>query len=217
MRQPGMPRRAGGERAVSAQRQLHVSRIKPHPANVRDDLGDLGGLVTSILQHGILQPLVVEPQPAGSGQFVIIAGHRRYAAAKKAGLDMVPVVIRDRGDAQPEELMLVENLQRADLNPIDKAEAMGALRRKNYSVARIASSIGLSEATVYNYLALLDLDESSRDKIRDGKLFAADALAGIRRVRKRDRARNGKAAIGPAWEPDHFTPQHGLARKAKAL
>lgn len=91
-----------GYLAAATARTLHVSRLRPHPGNVREDLGDLSGLVTSILQHGILQPLVVEPQPLSPGQFLIIAGHRRYAAARKAGLDMVPVVFRDAGEWEPD-------------------------------------------------------------------------------------------------------------------
>jgi len=204
--------------AVSAQRMLHVSRIRPHPRNVRDDLGDLDGLVTSVLQHGILQPLVVEPQPLSAGQFLIIAGHRRFAAARKAGLDMVPVVIREAGEAEPEELMLVENLQRADLNPMDRAEAMGKLKARGYSVTRIASGIGLSEQTVYQCLALLNLDEKSRQKIRDGDVSASVAIAAIRETRKRQRKREGRPQMGPGeWEPDHFTARHPLAKKARTL
>jgi ParB family chromosome partitioning protein len=206
---------------VSQQKFLHVSRIRPHPGNVRDDFGDLSGLAESIRAHGILQPIVVEPRPLGGGQFQIIAGHRRFAAARRAGLDAVPVVFSSRADGtEPEELMLVENLQRADLNPIDKAKALGALRRKGYTVARICASIGLSDATVYNYLALLELDAASQEKIRAGAVSAADALDGIRRLRKQRRKREGKPQMGPGdaqWEPDHFTGQHPLARKAKAL
>lgn len=204
--------------AVSA-KVLHVSRIKPHPRNVRDDLGDLSGLVESIKAHGILQPLVVEPQPLGSGQFIIIAGHRRYAAAKRAGLDMVPVIIRELAEGtEPEELMLVENLQRADLNPMDKAEAMGALRKKGYSAARIATSIGVSDQSVYNYLLLLDLAPRSQQQVRDGILSTADALGGIRRARKTQRKREGKPPMGSGeWEPDHFTGTHSLAKKAAAM
>lgn len=198
---------------------LHVSRVRPHPSNVREDLGDLSGLVASIRAHGILQPIVVEDQPLGGGQFQIIAGHRRYAAAKKAGLDMVPVVFAQAAeDTEPEELMLVENLQRSDLNPIDKAKAFGALRKKGYSVARICASVGVSDATVYTYLSLLDLDAASQEKVRAGHVSASDAVAGIRRLRKAQRQRQGKPQMGPGeWEPDHFTRQHPLAKKARAL
>ena len=69
------------------QQHLHVSRLTPHPANVRDDLGDLTDLADSIRENGILQPIVVQSVPAGGGQFQIVAGHRRYAAARKAGLE----------------------------------------------------------------------------------------------------------------------------------
>lgn len=176
---------------------LHVSRLHPHPGNVRDDLGDLAGLAESIRVHGILQPIVVEPVPLGGAQFQIVAGHRRYAAARKAGLDTVPVVFREkREDVEPEELMLVENLQRADLNPMDKAEAMGKLRAKGYTAPRIAASIGLSEPTVYSYLMLLDLDEKSRQKIRRGEVAASTAMTAIRETRKRQRKRQGKPQMG---------------------
>jgi ParB family chromosome partitioning protein len=114
--------------------------------------------------------------------------------------------------------MLVENLQRADLNPVDKAKAFGALRKKGYSVARICASVGVSDATVYTHLSLLDLDPASLEKIRAGDVSATDAVAGIRRLRKRQRTREGKAAAGPGeWEPDHFSIQHPLARKAAAV
>src|ERR1700733_9465237 len=153
------------------QQHLHVSRLTPHPANVRDDLGDLTDLADSIREHGILQPIVVQSVPAGGGQFQIVAGHRRYAAARKAGLDMVPVVIRDSAEpAKVVELMLVENLQRADLNPMDKAEAMGKLRSHGYSTLDIAKAIGVSDATVYQFLSLLRLDKPSQDKIRAGEV-----------------------------------------------
>lgn len=204
---------------MSNLRHLHVSRIKPHPGNVRDDLGDLSGLVESIKAHGILQPIVVEPVPLGGSQYQIIAGHRRYAAAKRAGLDMVPVTFREaREDVEPEELMLVENLQRADLNPMDKAEAMGKLKAKGYTVPRIAASIGLAEPSVYQYLTLLTLDEASRAKVRAGDVAMSTVTAAIREARQRQRKREGRPQMGPGeWEPDHFTSQHPLAKKAKAM
>jgi ParB family chromosome partitioning protein len=203
---------------VNDRKMLHVSRVRSHPGNIRGDLGDLSGLVASIRVHGILQPIVVEDQPLPSGQFQIIAGHRRFEAAKKAGLDVVPVVFAHAaGHSEPEELMLVENLQRADLNPIDKARAYGKLRGKGYSVARICARVGVSDATVYTYLALLDLDKASQEKVRSGEVSASDAVAGIRRLRKQRRAREGKPRVGPEWEPDQFTARHPLAKKAQAL
>jgi ParB family chromosome partitioning protein len=206
---------------TASKHYAHISRLHPHPDNIRDELGDISGLAASVAVHGILQPVVVEHHPDKPGHYQIIAGHRRFAAAKRARLEMVPIAFRqaakDSPAAEPEELMLVENCQRADLNPMDKAEAMGKLRKKGYSNIRIARSIGLSDATVGYYLSLLDLDVKSQEAIRRGDLSASDGVSAVRRVRAKDRKRDGRPAMGPVWEPDHFTSQHPLARKARAL
>jgi ParB family chromosome partitioning protein len=201
----------------TAARLVHVSRIHPHPDNVREDLGDLRDMVASVKAHGILQPLIVEAHPELPGAYQLLAGHRRLAAAKQARVEQVPVMIRSGHASQPEELMLVENCQRADLNPMDKAEAMGKLRAKGYSNIRIAQSIGMSDATVSYYLSLLVLDPKAQEQIRRGQLSANEAVGIVRRVRAKTRQREGKPAAGPVWEPDHFTGQHPLARKARAL
>jgi ParB family chromosome partitioning protein len=214
----GQPQPA--ERAAAAPGQLGalISRVHPHPGNIRSELGDLDEMAASIRAHGILQPVAVEPHPARAGHWQVIAGHRRLEAAKLAGLDVVPITLREPDGALPAELMLIENLHREGLNAIDKAEAMGALRDAGYSVARIAASIGLAEGTVYHYLSLLDLDDKSRRYVRDGRISASDAVAGIRRARKRQRKKEGRAPMGGGlWEPDHFTGQHPLARRAAAL
>jgi ParB family transcriptional regulator, chromosome partitioning protein len=204
---------------TAQQPYVHVDRIHPHPDNVREDLGDLTEMAASIRAHGVLQPLTVEPHPGKPGHYLIIAGHRRYAAARRAGRDQLPIAVRQsRADVAPEELMLVENLHRADLNPMDKAEAMGALKARGYTAIRIARSTGLTDSTVSFYLALLELAPSAKAKVRSGSLSAADAVAAVRRVRRQRRASDGKPATGGTeWEPDHFTAQHPLARKARAL
>jgi ParB family chromosome partitioning protein len=205
--------------AADGQARAHVSRVHPHPDNIRSELGGLAEMAASIAAHGILQPLAVEPHPARAGHWQVIAGHRRLEAAKLAGLNVVPITLRPPEDGTlPVELMLIENLHREGLNPVDKAEAMGALRDAGYSVARISQSIGLAEGTVYYYLSLLDLDDKSRQRVRDGLLTAADAVAGIRRARKKQRKKEGRVPVGGGmWEPDHFTGQHPLARRAAAL
>ena len=199
-----------------------ISRIFPHPSNVRDDLGDLAGITDSVKAHGILQPLLVQPHPQKDGCYIVLAGHRRLEAARRAGLQEVPVTIRHGVKYETAlELMLVENLQRADLNPMDKAEAMGQLKMRGHSVIRIAEAIGLSDAAVYQYLALLELDQSSREKVRAGELTKSDAFEAVTRTRKRRRAaggmKNRSAAVASTWEPDHFTWDHPLARKAAGL
>lgn len=199
----------------------HISQLHPHPDNVRDDLGDISELAASIAAHGILQPVVVEHHPSKGGHYQIIAGHRRFAAAKRARLEMVPIAFRQSPAGvteHPEELMLIENCQRRDLNPMDKAEAMGKLRKRGMTAAQIARSIGLTDSTVGYYLSLLDLDVKAQERVRAGGLSAADAVAAVRRTRQRSRAKEGKPAMGGGeWEPDHFTRQHPLARKAQAL
>jgi ParB family chromosome partitioning protein len=215
---PGTAQAPEGQ-AAGGQGTALISRVHPHPGNIRSAIGDIEEMAASIRAHGIIQPIAVEPHPARAGHWLVIAGHRRLEAAKLAGLDVVPITLRQPEDGTlPAELMLIENLHREGLNPIDKAEAMGALRDAGYSVARISQSIGLAEGTVYYYLSLLDLDDKSRRHVRDGRVSAADAVAGIRRARKQRRKKEGRApAGGGMWEPDHFTGQHPLARRAAAL
>ncbi len=162
---------------------------------------------------------MVQPHPQIEGAYQVLAGHRRLAAARLASRDQVPVVIRGPPPGVAvEELMLVENCHRRDLSPMDKAQAMGALRAHGYTAARIARSIGLAESTVSFYLTLLDLAPAAQAKVRSGELSAADAVAAMRQVRKRHRARDGKPTMGGGeWEPDHFTTRHPLAKKARAM
>lgn len=211
---PGSP----GE-ALPGGRQDHalISRVHPHPGNIRAELGDLEETAASIVAHGILQPLTVEPMPGMPGHWRVIAGHRRLAAARAAGLKAVPITVRQSDGAEPEELMLIENCHRRDLSLIDKAEAMGSLKSKGYSVAKIARSTGFAEGTVYSYLALLDLDDKTRAMVRDGRLSSTDALMGVRRARRQQRKKAGKPAVGPVWEPDYLNGTHPLARKASQM
>jgi ParB family chromosome partitioning protein len=213
------PAPAGPEGSLPAggQDQALISRVHPHPRNIRAEIGDLEETAASIVAHGILQPLTVEPMPGIPGHWRVIAGHRRLAAAKAAGLKSVPITVRQPDGSEPEELMLIENCHRRDLSIIDKAEAMGSLKAKGYSVAKIARSTGFAEGTVYSYLALLDLDDRTRAMVRDGRLSTVDALAGVRAARKKQRKKAGKEAVGPFWEPDYLNGTHPLARKASQM
>lgn len=196
-------------------RPVHVSRLVPNPGNIRHDLGDLADLTASIRAQGILQPLVAEPRP--DGKYTVLAGHRRLAAAKRAGLETVPVTIRRAtgGTAKAIEVMLVENCQRKDLGPIERAEAMGELRDRGYTVTAIARAIGLTVSTVSTALALLDLDAGSRERVRNGIVKAGDAMAAVRRTRKAQRGGGtGRPAhVGDPW----FSDRHRLARTVRAM
>jgi ParB family chromosome partitioning protein len=196
---------------------LRIDRIEPHPANVREDLGDLGDLARSVRRQGILQPLIVQPHPDRESRYRIIAGHRRFEAARLAGLNAVPVIIRHGvGDDQVLELMLVENCQRRELNAMERAEALGALTNRGYTQDQIARQVGKSISWVSYYLVLLDLDAASQEKVRSGELAVTKAIEAVRRTRHKTRKKAGGTADF-AWEPDYLAATHPLARKAKRL
>src|SRR5438046_5759280 len=149
--------------------QISLGSVVPSPLQPRKDFGReaLQELIDSIRQHGIIQPLIVRlaaASPSGGGQvgarFELIAGERRWRAAQEAGLTQVPVIIRSASDMEVLELSLIENLQRADLNPIE--EAQGYARFANEFGMRqeeIAQKVGRSRAAVANAMRLLDLPE----------------------------------------------------------
>jgi len=162
---------------VSADRNLPVELIGPNPRNPRrhfaeDELEDLS---QSIREHGVVQPVVVRPVENG-GRYEIIAGERRWRAAQKAGLAEVPVIVRDVSDRVALELAIVENVQRADLNPLE--EALGyqqLIEEHGYSQADLGQVIGKSRSHVANTLRLLRLPESVRTMLVDGALSAGHA------------------------------------------
>ncbi len=162
--------------------EVDIGLVVPSKANPRQhfDEADLASLTDSVKTHGILQPLVVLRQGVG---FEILAGHRRYLAAKAAGLARVPVVIRDDTDPQHvAEMRLVENIQRADLNPIELAEAYQRLIESHgLTHDDLASRVNKDRSSITNALRLLGLPERLRDEVVAGRLSAGHAkiLAGI--------------------------------------
>jgi ParB family chromosome partitioning protein len=162
---------------------ISVSRLSPNRFQPRSDFNDTGmeELTESIRQQGIVQPVVVTP---GEGEsYTIIAGERRWRAAQRAGLEEVPVVVKSvDDDRQLLELALVENLQRADLNAIEEAEAFRSLQQAfGLSQEQIGVQVGRSRAAISNALRLLGLPEEIQDMMRDGSLTAGQArpLLGI--------------------------------------
>lgn len=155
---------------------LAVTELEPNRFQPRADFDQKGlaELAESIKSQGIIQPLVVT---RSGDSFVIVAGERRWRAAQRAGLSEVPVVVREiDGDQQLLELALVENLQRADLNAIEEAEAFRSLgQRFGLSHEEIGRRVGKSRATVTNALRLLRLPPEIIDMLRDGRLNAGQA------------------------------------------
>lgn len=191
---------------------LKVELLTAHPDNIREDLGDLTDLARSIREHGILQPITVTERRLGG--FLILAGHRRLGAALLAGLDVVPVIIRHDVDDPTEHvvLMLVENVQRRDLSPVEKAEAFGALRNRGLTIADISRRTGVRQSTISTLLSLLELDDESREHVRNGQINAGDAVAAVRQVRQAQRASRGTPVRGRpvVVEPPHFDVTHPL-------
>lgn len=162
---------------VSELRHIALSVIEPdadQPRKVFDE-ETIGELAASIREHGLLQPIVVAPHR--SGTFVIVAGERRFRAAKLAGLKTVPALVRTLSDQHKLELSLIENLQRRDLTAIETATAYLKLRDQfNLSLEEIGRRVGgKSVAAVSNTMRLLRLPQSVRQAILDGKLTEGQA------------------------------------------
>jgi ParB family chromosome partitioning protein len=162
---------------VAADRNLPIELISANPRNPRRHFaeGELDDLSQSIREHGIVQPVVVRPVDNGS-RYEIIAGERRWRAAQKAGLVEVPAIVRDVSDRVALELAIVENVQRADLNPVEEAFGYQQLIDDHgYSQADLGQVIGKSRSHVANTLRLLRLPESVRTMLVDGVLSAGHA------------------------------------------
>ncbi|KKS92569.1 MAG: chromosome segregation DNA-binding protein, chromosome partitioning protein, ParB family [Parcubacteria group bacterium GW2011_GWC1_43_12] len=157
---------------------VEVSKVKPNPHQPRMEMDpiSLKDLAESIKQHGILQPLIatkiVKESPHGQDvEYQLIAGHRRYEASKMIGLSHVPVIIRDITEQQKLELALVENLQRSDLNAIERAKAFKELQEEfNLTHEEIAEKVGKSREAVTNTLRLLNLPKAIQSAVESGRI-----------------------------------------------
>jgi len=162
--------------------QVDLASIVPSPLQPRKDFAAeaLSELVESIRQHGIIQPLVVRPV---GGRHELIAGERRWRAAQAAGLSKVPIITRTASDLEVLELSLIENLQRADLNPIEEAVAYARLANEfGMRQEDIAQKVGRSRASVANSMRLLDLHQQVQTWLTQGLLSVghAKALLGLK-------------------------------------
>lgn len=184
---------ASVEAVTGVPKQLAIEAIEPNREQPRKHFDDerMRELADSILAQGIIQPIVVTPLHAslsgaapGQARYQIIAGERRWRAAQLAGLHEVPVVIRDTPEAERLELALVENLQRADLDPIEEARAYEALiDMHGYSHADLARRVGKERSSVANTVRLLKLPPKVQEMIVGGQLSMghARALLGLER------------------------------------
>jgi ParB family transcriptional regulator, chromosome partitioning protein len=169
---PALEPAAGGALLVPA------GSIRPNPRQPRKDFSDveLQELADSIREHGILQPLIVTRGPGD--EYTLIAGERRLQASRRAGLDRVPVLVREASDMQRLELALIENVQRADLSPLETADAYHQLADEfNLSHEDIAKRVGKSRVAVTNTLRLLKLPERARQALAAGQITEGHARA----------------------------------------
>lgn len=162
----------------SPYRLLPIHKVEPNRNQPRQDFDDeeLNELAESITLHGVIQPLTV--RELGNGYFQIIAGERRWRAARIAGLDEVPVVVVEADDRKVMELALIENLQRQDLNPMEEAMGYQSLMQEyGMTQEEAAARVGKSRPAVANALRLLSLCPEVMEKVRSGELTAGHARA----------------------------------------
>jgi len=164
--------------SASGVTQVAVDLIQRNPRQPREkfDITELDNLAASIREHGVIQPLIVAP--GKNGVYVLIAGERRLQASRKAGLKTVPVVIRNATDQQLLELAIIENVQRADLNAIEEAEAYQNMSKEfKMSHETIAQRVGKSRVAVTNTLRLLDASAAVKQALVDNRITEGHARA----------------------------------------
>lgn len=171
---------AAAEKIQRDIRKVPIEHLTPNPRNPRKTFTDkdLDDLTESLKAKGIVQPILVRPAAGKQNRYEIIAGERRWRAAQKAGLHDAPIVVRDVTDQEALELAIIENVQRADLNPIEEAMGYDQLTEEfSYSQGELAKVIGKSRSHVANTMRLLKLPNSVKDYLAEGLLTAGHARA----------------------------------------
>lgn len=190
---------------------ISLDDLHPSPNNIRETLTGIEELAASMREVGLIQPLVVQRIPGRPG-FQIVAGHRRHAAAKHLGMRDVLCIIRR--DLLPDEellAMLIENGQRAGLDPVEEARALNRLKQMGLSDSAIGTKIGRNQAYVSNRLVLLSLPVEEQEQLRAGAVTigAATAQARVTSGRTRPAAKGKKSA-------QYLSVHHGLATRARS-
>ncbi|CDM64806.1 ParB/RepB/Spo0J family partition protein [Pyrinomonas methylaliphatogenes] len=205
-----------GRGPVPVGRLIAVDRLYPNPDQPRVEIGDLTELIASVREKGILEPLLVRPSNERPGYWMIIAGERRWRAAREAGLREVPCIELEVDDRAVAEIALIENLQRKDLTPWEEADGLLALsERFGYTHEEIARKVGKSRSTVTEALSIATLPPEIRERCRRADITSKSLLLQIvrqpdeeamrrmvdeiiRRGMTRDEARAARRASGAA-------------------
>jgi ParB family chromosome partitioning protein len=189
-----------GEHDGPELRELHVEVVAPNPDQPRKRFDEeaLQALADSIKERGVLQPVLVRPRPGGS--YELVAGERRWRAARLAGLETLPALVQQRDDAQSLEAALVENMAREDLNPIEAARAVaGLVEELGLTREEVGRRVGRSRVAVSNLLRLLDLPDEAVALVEDGSLTEGHGRALLLADDHADRRRIARAAVQGGW------------------
>jgi ParB family transcriptional regulator, chromosome partitioning protein len=189
-----------GEHDGPELREVHVELVAPNPDQPRKRFDDeaLQALADSIKERGVLQPVLVRPRPGGS--YELVAGERRWRAARLAGLETLPALVQQRDDAQSLEAALVENMAREDLNPIEAARAVaGLVEELGLTREEVGRRVGRSRVAVSNLLRLLDLPDEAVALVEDGSLTEGHGRALLLADDHADRRRIARAAVQGGW------------------
>lgn len=170
----------GADQAKPNDLMVPIERIVPNPDQPRRrfDADLLDDLAASIREKGIIQPLIVRIKPGDVGLYEIVAGERRWRAAQKANLHQIPVIVRAFDDTEVLEIAIIENIQRADLNPVEEAAGYAQLMTKfGHTQEKLAEALGKSRSHIANTIRLMQLPETVREFIQNGQLSAGHARA----------------------------------------
>jgi ParB family transcriptional regulator, chromosome partitioning protein len=206
---PGMGRGLSAILSVSAEgakegeeelRELPIELISPNPKQPRRrfDEESLQALAGSLGERGVLQPVLVRPKPGGT--YELVAGERRWRAARLAGLERIPAIVREREDAQALEVALIENMAREDLNPIDEARACAALVEElGLTREGVGRRVGRSRVAVSNLVRLLDLPDEAIELLQQGVLSEGHGRAVLLAEDHAARRSLANAAASEGW------------------
>jgi ParB family chromosome partitioning protein len=166
--------------AKSADRVVPIEKISPNPDQPRRrfDQSALDDLAASVKEKGIIQPLIVRPRPDKEGEFEIVAGERRWRAAQIAKLHEIPILVREFNDIEVLEVAIIENVQRADLNPVEEAAGYSQLMEKfGHTQEKLSEVLGKSRSYIANAVRLLSLPTEVQTYLSEGKLSSGHARA----------------------------------------
>ncbi len=206
---PGMGRGLGAILSVSAEgaqrgeeqlRELSIELISPNPKQPRRhfDHDSLEALAGSLGERGVLQPVLVRPRPGGG--YELVAGERRWRAARIAGLESIPAIVREHEDAHALEAALVENMAREDLNPIEEARACAALVEElGLTREDVGRRVGRSRVAVSNLVRLLDLPDEAIELVQGGALSEGHGRALLLAPEHGERRRLAREAADQGW------------------